>query len=92
MKALTEGGEAYKLINSGNEDEYFLVENRQFSGWDESLPTGGVLITHVDFDQTVWDYNMVNTTGYDSDLQFTNPHQRMTIFHDDNDDDSKYYS
>ena len=92
MKALTEGGEAYKLINSGNEDEYFLVENRQFSGWDESLPKGGVLITHVDFDQTVWDYNMVNTTGYDSDLQFTNPHQRMTIFHADNDDDSKYYS
>ena len=92
MKALTEGGEAYKLINSGNDDEYFLVENRQFSGWDESLPQSGVLITHVDFDQTVWDYNMVNTTGYDSDLQFTNPHQRMTIFHADNDDDSKYYS
>ena len=92
MKALTEGGEAYKLINSGNEDEYFLVENRQFSGWDESLPQGGVLITHVDFDQTVWDYNMVNTTGYDPDLNFTNSHQRMTIFHADNDDDSKYYS
>ena len=92
MKALTEGGEAYKLINSGNEDEYFLVENRQFSGWDESLPQSGVLITHVDFDQTVWDYNMVNTTGYDPDLRFTNSHQRMTIFHADNDDDSKYYS
>ena len=92
MKALTEGGEAYKLINSGNEDEYFLVENRQFSGWDESLPQGGVLITHVDFDQTVWDYNMVNTTGTNPDLNFTNPHQRMTIFHADNDDDSKYYS
>ena len=92
MKALTEGGEAYKLINSGNEDEYFLVENRQFSGWDESLPQSGVLITHVDFDQTVWAYNMVNTTGYDPDLRFTNSHQRMTIFHADNDDDSKYYS
>lgn len=92
MKALTEGGEAYKLINSGNEDEYFLVENRQYSGWDESLPKSGVLITHVDFDQTVWDYNMVNTTGTNPDLNFTNPHQRMTIFHADNDDDSKYYS
>lgn len=92
MKALTEGGEAYKLINSGNEDEYFLVENRQFSGWDESLPQSGVLITHVDFDQTVWDYNMVNTTGTNSDLHFANSHQRMTIFHADNDDDSKYYS
>src|SRR5690606_32886289 len=29
-------------------DEYFLVENRQRTGWDSALPAGGLLIYHCD--------------------------------------------
>lgn len=91
MKALEDGGETYKLINSGNENEYFMVDNRQCSGWDEGLPASGVLITHVDYDPKVWNYNLVNTTGY-SVYGYNNSHQRMTIFHADNDDDHSYFN
>ena len=87
MKGLADGGEAYKIINSGNEDEYFMVENRTPSGWDEELPAFGVMITHVDYDASIWESNFVNTTSGTG-----NSHQRMTIFHADNDDDSKYFN
>ena len=86
MKGLADGGEAYKIVNSENEDEYYMVENRTCSGWDQELPAFGVMVTHVDYDKTVWENNSVNTTDD------YNSHQRMTIFHADNDDDRAYFS
>ncbi len=42
-------GEIYRLWTSGAlEDEYFLVENRQKTGYDAYLPNAGILIWHVD--------------------------------------------
>jgi immune inhibitor A len=39
----------YKLIvKDTNEEEYFLVENRQKKGFDSGLPANGLLIWHVD--------------------------------------------
>lgn len=39
----------YKLWTSGKiEQEYFLVENRQKTGFDEYLPGSGLLIYHID--------------------------------------------
>ncbi|MCR4993991.1 MAG: M6 family metalloprotease domain-containing protein, partial [Bacteroidales bacterium] len=35
MKALSDGGESYVIYNNGNTNEYFLLENRQLTGWDE---------------------------------------------------------
>lgn len=92
MKALEENGEAYMLVNSGNDDEYYLVENRQQVGWDAALPASGLLVLHVDYDENIWNYNLVNSTGYDSYSRINNTHQRLTILHADDDDDSKYYS
>lgn len=86
MKGLADGGEAYKIVNSGNDDEYFMVENRTCSGWDQELPGFGVMVTHVDYSKSLWEDNSVNTTGS------ANSHQRMTIFHADNDDDRAYFS
>jgi immune inhibitor A len=41
-----------RLWNSGNSgNEYFLLENRQQTGFDVSLPAGGLLIWHIDESQ-----------------------------------------
>lgn len=39
----------YRLWNNGTVgSEYFLVENRQQKGFDASLPSGGLLVWHID--------------------------------------------
>jgi len=75
MKSLQDGGDAYIIYNDNNSNEYFLLENRQFSGWDESLPGEGLLILHVDYNSTAWKDNKPND---DPD------HQRMTWIAADN--------
>jgi len=35
-----------KLVESGSQIEYFLIENRQPIGFDAVIPIGGILITH----------------------------------------------
>ena len=69
MKGLQDGGNTYIIYNKGNRDEYYLLENRQLTGWDTHLKGSGLLILHVDYDATSWSRNKVNT---DPD------HQRMT--------------
>ena len=41
---------------------FYMLENRQQSGWDEYLPGHGLLITKVNFDYNKWSGNMVNNT------------------------------
>lgn len=64
MKSLQQGGESYVIYNKGHRDEFFLLENRQFDGWDALLPGRGLLITHIDLDQTSWSKNTVNADYY----------------------------
>jgi len=80
LKPLSEGGEAYIIRNDANPNEYYLLENRQQTGWDADLPGKGLLILHVDYDESAWQNNLVNTTYYPN----YNDHQRCTIFHADN--------
>lgn len=83
LKAISEGGGAYVLKNKAHEDEYYIVENRQNTGWDAYLPSKGVMITHVDYDAYIWWNNMPNTKGnyYDENKNvYYNDHQRLTIF------------
>ena len=54
MPALTDEGRAYLLRNDGYDQEYYIVENRQQRGWDQSLPGNGIVIFHVDFDPELW--------------------------------------
>ena len=89
LKAISEGGGAYVIYNDGHRDEYYILENRQKSGWDAGLPGKGMMITHVDFDKTIWEANMPNTIADEEqaelyELDATNDHQRFTIFHADN--------
>ena len=81
LSALGSGGEAYKVVNSAHALEYYLLENRQWDGWDMMLPGHGLLITHVDFDSGLWADNRVNTTS---------THHRLEYFHADNLDFTDY--
>lgn len=60
MPALSDAPQAYLIRNDGFKDEYYIVENRQQKGWDESLPGRGILVFHVDFDPVLW----VSVTTY----------------------------
>ena len=61
MNSLENGGESYIIRNDANPDEYYILDNRQPDRrWDAGLPGAGLLITHVDYDQSVWDSNGPN--------------------------------
>ena len=89
MKSLQEGGESFIIYNPGNRNEYFLLENRQKTGWDESLLGKGLLILHVDYNAKAWDGNTPNDDP---------SHQRMTWIPADNEyqyftyERTKYYT
>ncbi len=68
-------GTAVKVVNDANPDEYYLLEYRTKTGWDEYLPAEGILILHVDYDELAWLNNTPNNIG---------SHQRMTIIPADN--------
>ena len=70
MKSLQNGGEFYIIYNDNNANEYYLLENRQFEGWDASLPYAGLLILHCDYNASVWEQNGPNDDP---------SHQRFTV-------------
>lgn len=98
LQPMSNNGETFIIYNDGHTDEYFMIENRQKSGWDAGYPARGLMITHVDFDKNIWEYNCPNTEITATSVEYKNygyplnDHQRMTIVHADNDDDSKYFS
>ena len=51
------------IVLTDKSNEFFLFENRQQSSWDKYLPNHGMLIWHIDFDQTVFDANTVNNSA-----------------------------
>ncbi len=56
---ILENNVAYKLTTA-NKNEFFLIENRQPVKWDAELPASGMMITHIDYNQTYWENNTVN--------------------------------
>lgn len=42
-------------------DEYFIFESRANEGFDAGLDWHGMLIWHIKFKKTAWEYNQVNT-------------------------------
>ena len=76
MKALQDtGSDTYIIYNKANRNEYYLLENRQKTGWDTSLPGKGLLIIHVDYSSSAWSNNTPNDDP---------SHQRMTWVAADN--------
>lgn len=78
MPSLQSSGKSYIVYARGSDytGEYYLLENRQWDGWDYMLPYHGLLIIHGDYNATSFNNNSLNTTS----------HQRMTVFHAGNDD------
>lgn len=79
IQPVADGGDAYIFYHPENKNEYYLIENRQRKGWDRYLAAGGILVNHITFDQTVWDYNMPNTFR-----KGINDIERITIIPADN--------
>ena len=75
MKALAAGGDTYIFYNDGNENEYYMLENRQKTGWDAALPGEGLIVLHVDYSKGSWEDNQVN---------YNAARQRMTVIPADN--------
>lgn len=53
--------QSYLIRNDGHADEYYIVENRQQTGWDKGLPSSGLVVFHVDYDEEVWVNDFPNT-------------------------------
>lgn len=81
LAPLSENGGAYVIYNPAYSNEYYLIENRQQSGWDRYLPGSGLMVLHVDYDKTLWDYNIPNTA-----YEGFNDHERMAYFKANNND------
>ena len=48
------------IIRTDRSNEFFLIENRQQTGWDAFIPGHGMLVWHIDYDASVWSGNKVN--------------------------------
>ncbi len=66
---ITESGTHNLNPTSPSPSEYYLLENRQLTGWDTYLPGSGMLITKTDYNKSTWYANTpnndVNSMGYD---------------------------
>lgn len=61
MKSVSDYGRPFIMYNYKNTNEYFLLENRQNTGWDEGLyGSNGLLIVHVNYVPSRWINNSVN--------------------------------
>lgn len=73
---LNDSNKAYVVpVGGTNDQEYFIMENRQQKGWDAFIPGHGMLLWHIDYDAKAWEKNELNITG---------THQRLDIVEADN--------
>ena len=73
---LNVSNKAYMVpVGGTNDQEYFIMENRQQKGWDAFIPGHGMLLWHIDYDAKAWEKNELNITG---------THQRVDIVEADN--------
>ena len=59
LKPSSDGGDIYRIKHT--ENEWYLLENRQQEMWDAGLPGKGLVIYHVNYSQSAWTGNIVNT-------------------------------
>ncbi len=81
IRQIETDGEVWRLWKEGDVgDEYFLVENRQKTGFDADLPGSGLLIYHVDEAVMDGDYNGDSKTNWEQDhLQWDETHKFIDI-------------
>ena len=75
MPYIQDSPTAYIIYNKNHTDEYFMLENKGHERWDSYLPDEGLLVTHVDYNESDWEYNTINSGST----------QKMTVVPADND-------
>lgn len=80
--SLTPGENEAYIVPSGSDNEFYLLENRQRTGWDAHIPGHGMLVWHIDYDKSAWQSNTVNNDA---------SHQRIDLVEADgsSSDDSR---
>ncbi len=68
MKPVSEGGDAYMIKHTDN--EYLLLENRQWTGWDAGVPGEGLVIFHVNYNESAWMANVVNSFSSEEKFRY----------------------
>ncbi len=71
----TDEGNAVRVTNDANPDEYYLLEYRTRTGWDAYIAGEGIMVLHVDYDAEAWEANVPNNNA---------AHPRMTLIPADN--------
>ncbi len=84
MGNLADSNVSYKLT-SANVKEYYILENRQKTGWDTYIPAEGMLIYHVDKNVSGW-----KLTGNNSNTLNCNPLHQGCYIVSANGDSSNY--
>lgn len=51
---------ARRVSVTADDEEYFVLENRQQTGWDAYLPGHGMLVWHINENRQAWEENTVN--------------------------------
>ena len=70
MPSINEEGVAYVISNTGNSNEYYILENRQQTTFGTGNGGHGLMVWHIDYSKTAWSNNSVNSNK---------SHQRMTF-------------
>ena len=60
MPAINEEGVAYVINNSGNKNEYYILENRQQVTFGTGNYGHGLMVWHIDYNRSIWQNNRVN--------------------------------
>ena len=69
MQPISKNGGTYLISATGTHNlngqqpspaEFYLLENRQQTGWDAAIPGHGLIITHVNWSASVWSNNQLN--------------------------------
>ncbi len=52
------------VIATGKTNEFFLLENRQKEDWDAYIPGHGMLVWHIDYNESIWNANEPNNSTH----------------------------
>jgi len=87
---LTENGTAIDNILSPYPTVFYMLENRQQSGWDEYIPGHGLLITKVNYKYNWWSGNTVNNSANNMGVDILEA-DGLTPDYDKNHKDNGYF-
>ena len=89
MPAINEEGIGYIIKNSGNSNEYYVLENRQRKTFGKGNRGHGLMVWHIDYNRRAWSENGVNTDVSHQRMTFLPADGQVGVLHQDEDG---YYS